>query len=604
MPSRVGRTGPPRTPGYDSQQPATASRIRRPADGRPDVTKGRYFFQGSLLSILGVAVIGSTLALTQRGSEYSFFDPVIEVKREISRAYVDQPDEQKLQTGAIKGMIETLNDPYTVYVPAAERTEFTKELTGEFVGIGAQVIVKDNWLTIVTPLDDSPALKAGIIPDDRIVEVDGKSTLGKSVDDCITLLTGEPGTQAVIVIERNGQKLPPITITRERITARTVDGFHRSADGKWQYIVDAGRKIAYLRLTQFTPTSSAELTDALESIGARKGELGGLVLDLRGNPGGLLNEAIAMADLFLKEGVIVSTKGRSIPEEVARAEEPGTLPDFPIAVIANGSSASASEVLSGALSENHRAIMVGTRTFGKGSVQSVKTLQTGGGAQLKITEQLYYLPSGRCIHRKDNSAEWGVDPSPGFYVPMTDPEIVEMLKVRRQESLIHSGEPKNVTDPTPSDRAPDANWSDPSWILDHLKDKQLAAAVRAVQGKIDTGEWTPTGEAGEPAQQGTLAEVKAGEKLRERLLRELDRVERRLDALESGDSGELAKKAAPPSLWPDDLDLTDGHVQVLDKEGKLVATLRITGPNLEHWLVDAAVEPEKDKPAPVPEPKP
>lgn len=568
------------------------------------MNSGRALYQGGLFGILGVAVVGSTLALSR--PDYSFFDPIIDVERIIAQRYVSDPDRDAMRLAAINGMVESLNDPYTVYVPPTQTRNFTKDLTGDFVGIGVQIGARDGVLTVITPLEDTPAYRAGVLANDRIVEISGTSTTGLSPDQCVDLLTGEPGTEVSFVVERDGQRIP-FKVTRERIVAKTVKGFHWQAPkpagapaadpgvppasgrtdaakdaGSWQSFIDPARRIAYIRLTQFTPTSGDEITSTLESLGAREGKVGGLVLDLRFNPGGVLADAIQIADLFLKDGTIVSTKGRAHDEEVARAVADGTLPDFPLAVLVNGGSASASEVLAGALVENKRAVIVGTRSFGKGLVQSVISLPSGQG-QLKITEQKYYLPSGRCIQRDDASPEWGVDPSPGFYVPMTDDETAEFLRVRREEEIIggdrHGGS--------------EERWSDPAWIIERLKDKQLAAALKAVQLKLDAGaasDWTPTGEALPASASLSLGELSRVGKLRDRLERELSRLDRRIAQLESA-SGSVA--AQPQDLWPDDADLTGGAVEVFDKTGKRVARLSITGPDVERWLAEADLKPDE-----------
>jgi len=545
------------------------------------VRNSRLISVAALTATAGAVVLASTSAFSHRGDDYRFLDPLIDIKQILSERYVDVPNNETLQTGAINGMLEALNDPYTVYVPAAKKTEFTKDLTGEYVGIGAAVNIADDWLIIVSPLEDSPAYKVGLMADDKVVEIEGKSTHKLDVDACIKLLSGTPGTKVNIVVERKGEKLP-ITITREHIKTKSVKGFHRDdADAnKWLFVIDPARRIGYARLTQFTPGCADELHAALESAGARDGKLAGLVLDLRNNPGGLLSEAIKISDFFLKDGVIVSTKGRAVPEEIARAKPEGTFPDFPIAILLNGQSASASEVLSGALVDNSRAVVVGTRSFGKGMVQNVLSLQSGG--ELKITEQKYYLPSGKCIQRADDSAEWGVDPTPGFYVPTTDEELIEMFKARRQEEIMR---------PAGAAAGAEQRWSDPDWILSQLRDKQLAAAVKAVQGRVDSGAWTPTG------QQGDTSKVAGGELLRlrqthERLTRELIRVERRQDTLEGAGAAKLDN---PEDLWPDTVDVTGGTLQVFDKDGKAIATLKITGNTLEKWLIDAEVK--KDGPA-------
>lgn len=559
--------------------------------------KARVVFEASLVTILGVAVFGSTLALVRKSDDYAFLDPLIEIKAALSSTYVDQLSPEtirKMQEGAISGMLEVLEDPYTVYVPPAQTAQFDKDLTGEYGGIGAQVQVIDGFLTIISPLEDSPALRAGLLPDDRVVEIEGQSTLGLTVEQCVERLTGKPGTEVKLTLERKGQKMP-MTLVREKIKTRVVKGFHRDDKDstKWQFMIDDKRSIAYIRLTQFTPRCTLELIESLRACGALDGRLKGLVLDVRGNPGGLLEEAVAMADLFLKDGVIVSTRGRAFSERVAKAQAPGTLGDFPIAVLINGSSASASEILAGALVENGRAIAVGTRTFGKGSVQSVRpiTVREGDGsekrAELKITEQGYYLPSGKSITRKPGSTDWGVDPSKGFYVPLTDEQTLEMLRVRRDEEILRA---------TDKPAEPGQKWDDTDWTLDSLKDPQLTAAVRAMQQRLDTGEWKPTGQ--ESISLGDLA----GEELarihaaRDRLTRELIRLERRADEIEKGTS--VADAGKRPDLWADSLDLTGGRVQVFDKDGNLVSTLSITGNSLERWLMDADVKKAEPDPNP------
>jgi carboxyl-terminal processing protease len=316
----------------------------------------------------------------------------------------------------------------------------------------------------------------------------------------------------------------------------------------------------------------------MKELGADKGELKGLILDLRNNPGGVLQDAEAIADLFLESGTIVSTKGRAFRENVTRAVKEGTLPEFPIAILINGMSASASEVLSGALVDNNRAITVGSRTFGKGLVQSVHTIPNHG--QLKVTEQTYHLPSGRSIHRTDDSVEWGVDPTQGFYVPATDAEVVDMIRVRREHEAITAAKSNGAS-----------NWSDSEWIANTMKDKQLAAALKAVQVKLDTGEWKPTG--------GPLPEITAAASqdltraraYRTRLERELGRVDRRIEGLETA-SGD---KEPVVDLWPDATEVAGGRVDVYDKEGKLVGKYKVEFADLERWLVDAGVKKEGDE---------
>lgn len=554
---------------------------------------GRIVVQGVLVTVLGAAALGSTLAL-RSSPDYKFLDPIIEAQHLITSRYVEQPDLKKLQEGAIKGMIEALNDPYTVFVPASNATEFAKDLLGEYVGIGAQITINDGWLEIISPLEDSPSFRAGLMAEDRVLDIDGFSTYNAGVEECMKRLMGEPGTKVSLTIERKGQKIN-VELVRAKIKTRSVKGYHREdADGnRWMYLIDGERRIAYLRLTQFTPKCAEEVLAAMRAVGADQGRLNGLVLDLRFNPGGILGEAVQIADLFLKSGKIVSTRGRVYEEETALARDEGTLPEFPIAVLLNGSSASASEVLAGALVENNRAIVVGSRSFGKGSVQTVRPLERGGGAELKLTEQGYFLPSGRSITRKDDSSTWGVDPSDGFYVPVEDRELLEMLDVRRKLEILR---PENSS----ADADSDGNWTSTDWVLERLKDKQLTAAVRALQARVDTGAWKPTGETLNQDARVAAGEINRLRLTRDRLDRELSRTESRLDVLERGAPAPVANAR---DLVPDGVDLTGGAIKIYDKDGKVIAALDITGNDLERWLIDADVKPAAAPPAAAPEQK-
>lgn len=540
-----------------------------------------------LYAILGIAVIGSTLAIAQRTNDYRFFDPLIEVKTLIDRYAAEEPDLDDLQLAAIEGMIEALDDPYALYVPPRLNEDFEKELTGEYVGIGAEVNSIDGVFTIVTPMDDSPAFRAGLMAGDKVRYIDGQATEGLSVDESIDLLLGEDGTEVTLTVERDGETID-ITITRGKIKARAVRGYRRAADenASWDYMLDPQRRIGYIRVSQFTPSVAAEFEEALREIGAHEGGLAGLIIDVRWNPGGLLDQAVRMADLFLEEGVIVSTKGRAFEERFARAAEEGTLPAFPIAVLINGQSASASEVLAGALVENDRAIAVGERSFGKGSVQSVHPLGGGGtGGSLKLTEQRYYLPSGRSLQRTDESVTWGVDPTPGFLIAVNDDDLRELLRVRREAEIIQGGDTSG--DGTGSESA---DPSDPAWITEHLKDRQLAEAVRAVRTCIETGSWPESDASEQDASEAVAAqEMSRLMRTRERMLRELDRLDTRLEAVRTG----AGDNAGRPDwdLWADDTEIEGGRVIIRDEAGNEVAVLRITGPDLERWLIDADVEP-------------
>ncbi|MDQ7013001.1 MAG: S41 family peptidase [Planctomycetota bacterium] len=542
--------------------------------------KSKMVLQLALLGILGVAVLGSTLRIAQMGDDYRFFDPLVEVKHLLDTRAYRPAEPQALQNAAIEGMVEAVGDDYTVYVPPTESEDFEKRLIGEYVGIGAAVNIEEGYLTIVTPLDGSPAIRAGIQAGDKIVEIEGESTLGKTIDDNIELLMGEPGVPVNVTVERDGERFP-VEIVRDHINTVQVKGIERRGENDWRFMLDEERKIAYIWLTQFTPGCAAEVREALESVGASKGELNGLIFDLRWNPGGVLREAVDLVDMFIDEGVVVTTRSRDGDEDVDRATTEGTLPDFPVVILLNRFSASASEVFSGALVDHDRAVVLGERSVGKGSVQSVIPIPSAPGAILKITDRNYYLPSGRSIQRTDDSAVWGVDPTPGFYVPLTQEEAREVARARQAEDIIrddadnlHAG----------------SRFADPGWIETELRDVQLAAAMRAIAAKIETGEWLHPGSDQPVTELAAQAELKRLAEGREQLILELERLQRRIGAIEGGT--DLAAADLETDLWPDETNVAGGTVEVRDAEGNIIAQLEIVNESLERWLVGAGLEPK------------
>lgn len=557
-----------------------------------------------LVFLLGlfVARLPSTLAqITGTGQPMDVFE---DVRKLVERNYVDPPKPEVLAKGAITGLLEALDDPYAEYIPAEDAADFEKAMTGSFSGIGAEVQTRDGFLHIVSPLEDSPAWAAGILAGDKVVKVNGETTAGLSVDKCIKLITGPEGTMVTLDVVRGGIDMQ-FTIKRAKIVSKSVRGFRRGIDGTghWEFLIDEASKIAYVRMSQFTPTSPMELAEALDAAEVKAGGgLGGLILDFRSNPGGFMDSAIAIADMFLDSGKIMSTKGRNFPEVIYQAEpnaDGSPAPNFPIAVLVNSASASASEIVAGALQDNGRAIVIGTRTFGKGLVQGVQQLPHDRRASVKFTTQRYYLPSGRLIQRTDDSSEWGVDPSPGFFVPTTDQETLAWILRRRDWDILRKdgvlpqnkpGEPAPAMPPPLSEQ----HWNTPEWIDSEAKDKQLAAALRAMQGKLRGPDWTKATDASEQHGKLALAELRTLERARDRMTKEFARLDKRLETLESAAS---AGKAAPKleDFWSDDLDLTGGMVDVRDKSGKVIAELKITGRDLERWLAFADLEMDKSK---------
>jgi carboxyl-terminal processing protease len=516
-------------------------------------------------------------AAVDAADPYAWFDPIVDIQRLVATRFVTEPDLRALQIGAISGMLETLDDRYTVFIPEESIAEFDKALRGEYVGIGASVNTTDGWATIVSPLDESPALAAGLLPGDRILEVDGQTTMGEDLDETIERIIGEEGTTVTLTIEREGEQLT-VPIVRRPIVTRSTAGFVRDG-ATWDYLVTNQPPIGYIRLVSFGATAASEFREALAGLqdqGAR-----GLIIDLRDNSGGLLGAAIQIADLFLEEGAIVSTRGRAHDEETYYASPQTLAPDMPLLVLINRRSASASEVLAGALADNDRAVVLGERSFGKGLVQNVLQLPSGAG-QLKITEQRYYGPSGKLIQREDEAADWGIDPTDGFFVAMTNAETATALRTRAQDTVIREDRPA----PRPADdQLPE------DWVRERYQDLQLAAAIEAMRTRLTAGEWTPVSETSDddaPARQELFYAVRA----RDYLLRELERANQRIDALGTVASAEEADEL---SILPDDAKLTGGLIEIRDADGNLVRTLEITGDTLERYLVDAPVQPAEPK---------
>jgi carboxyl-terminal processing protease len=529
------------------------------------------------LTPMGPAWAVNTASEAPNESPFAWFDPIIETQRLIQDRFVTRPDMPALQMDVLTAMIEGLGDPYTVFVPTARLDDFNKTLRGEYVGIGASVRTEEGWMTIASPLEDSPAIHAGLMPGDRVVAIDGITTEGEALQDSIDRLTGEPGTVVLVTIGRGDREFD-VTITRRHITQRTVEGFARIGDG-WDFLIDPANRIGYIRVTQFNAPTIEEFRSAIDAI-TGSGGIGALVLDLRFNPGGLFPAAIEIADLFLDSGVIVSTRGRVGEDETVYAVAEGTLGDFPMVVMVNRQSASASEIVAAALQGNGRARVVGERSFGKGSVQNVVSLPSGVG-QLKITERHYFGPGDRVIHRTDDSAIWGVDPDPGCFSPMTNEQYNGMIRVRNERTVINGGA---GSAPAPAPTEPGALAE---FCRATLLDPQLAVAVEALEQRLATGAWVATGEDADDESSMEVVELQRIRGIRDRLLRELDRVDRRVGAIEGAVTEEEARSI---ELIPEDATIVGGSVEVFDASGRLVATLRITDEGLRRWLSGAPVE--------------
>ncbi len=328
-------------------------------------------------------------------------------------------------------------DQFTSMIWPEDYAEFEKHTQGHFPGVGIQIQIKNTILTVVSPLEDSPAFRADIQAEDQIMKIDGESAEGLSLTEAVRKITGPVGTNVVLSIHRpSTKKTTDYTLTREEIQIKTVRGYERVPHSdQWNYFADPDYKIAYVRLTNFAQDTAAELRQALNEIEAQGGQA--LILDLRFNPGGLLRSAIDISELFLDPGkTIVSTSGLNAEEVEARSSSRSG-PTFhkPVIVLVNKSSASASEIVSGALKDHARALIVGERTFGKGSVQNLIPVgRRGGAAHLKLTTAHYYLPNGSLIHKVEGADEWGVEPD--ISVVMTPSEAGRAFRMRRDADVI------------------------------------------------------------------------------------------------------------------------------------------------------------------------
>ncbi|MDA9895911.1 S41 family peptidase [Amylibacter sp.] len=341
-------------------------------------------------------------------STYENLDLFGDIFERIRSSYVEEIDEEKLIESAISGMLSSL-DPHSSYMAPEDFSTMQVQTRGEFGGLGIEVTQENGFIKVVSPIDDTPAANAGIEAGDFITKVDGESTLGKTLDEAVDKMRGPVGSEIIITVVREGVDEPfDVSIIRDTIEIKAVKA---RTEGK----------TIVLRVSSFTSKTYPNLKDSLEKeIKAAGGleNVNGVVVDLRNNPGGLLNQAIRVSDAFLESGEIVSTRGRAAGDAERYNATPGDLTNGkPVVVLINGGSASASEIVAGALQDHHRAIIVGTKSFGKGSVQTIIPLSSGGAA-MRLTTARYYTPSGRSIQ------SLGVSP-----------DILVKQRVRSEEDL-------------------------------------------------------------------------------------------------------------------------------------------------------------------------
>lgn len=394
----------------------------------------------------------------------------------VSDSYVDDVTGAALKNAALEGMLESL-DPNSSYVPEESLGRFNSLLEQRFAGLGVQLAGPPTHpaFTVVATLYNSPAFRKGILPGDQILQVDGVELGSMDTTEVSKRLTGAVGTAVRLTLDRAGQRID-VQVTREYVEVESVTGDRRLANGSWNFLLEKHPKIAYLHANLFGEKTAGEIENAIKSL---DGSIQALILDLRDNGGGLLQAAVQTCDLFLNDGVIVSTEGRGGKNIDTATAQPGTilLSSIPIAVIINSNSASASEIVAACLKDRERAIIVGERSYGKGSVQSVIPVE-GGRAAIRFTTAYYYPPSRRRIHKRAKDSpedEWGVMPSPGAEVVLTEDQLnVATERMRRRSEPLRNGV---ITD------HPLAKVEDPE-DRQLAEDAQLVKAIEMLEAKI------------------------------------------------------------------------------------------------------------------------
>jgi carboxyl-terminal processing protease len=421
-----------------------------------------------------------------------------EVYEQVRANYVEPVSDKHLVEGAIKGMLGSL-DPHSNYMDAKEYREMQVQTRGEFAGLGMQVTMENGLVKIISPIDDTPAAHAGLKPGDLILAIDKQPVSDMSLSDAVDKLRGAVGSQVTLTVRRQGVDPFEVTLTRAEIHVEPVK-YHME-----------GHDIGYIRITSFSERTSSTLETAIKSLKQQAGDqLAGIVLDLRNNPGGLLDQAVAVSNAFLDQGDIVSIRGRRSQDSRRFEAQPGRdlVRGLPMVVLINGGSASASEIVAGALKDHHRAILLGTRSFGKGSVQTVLPVKESGGA-IRLTTALYYTPSGRSIQGTGIEPDVVVEPAKIENTPTegrlheadlrgalknTDAEALEKGQVPQANApkpADHSeANTKTVTTAEPSPNVPpgtkplpkaDASALDPN-LIGTDQDYQLVRAVDLLRG--------------------------------------------------------------------------------------------------------------------------
>jgi carboxyl-terminal processing protease len=435
----------------------------------------KLFLEIFLISLLmaGILLFKGNNGQVKAGTSdvYKNIEIFAEVLRQIEKNYVEPQDPKELIYGAIKGMVQNL-DPHSSFMTRDEHQELLIETKGSFSGVGIEISVRDSVLTVVSPIEGTPAYEAGIEPGDKIIKIDGNSTNEMTLPEAVKSIRGPKGTKVKLTIMREDNNKPlDFTITRDVIPLKSVRRLLLTPD------------IGYVRVSNFQSKTSEDLNSALEGF-EKDHVLKGLILDLRNNPGGLLSQAIEVSDLFLDSGLIVSTKGRNASQDMeVSAHKDKVERNYPVIVLVNGGSASAAEIVAGALQDNKRALILGTRTFGKGSVQTILPLSDGSG--LRLTTARYYTPGGRSIQLS------GITPDIEMkYVPFDDKKEKKTPHIVREKDL--RGHMANETGEEKAIEAKEDNDKNEKAQMLLERDNQVRNALQLLQtwnifSKINVG---------------------------------------------------------------------------------------------------------------------
>jgi carboxyl-terminal processing protease len=391
--------------------------------------------------------------------DYELLTLFVDTLDQVERNYVQNVSRRELVEAAIQGMLSKL-DQHTNYISPEDLDQFKTGVESEFAGIGIHVTSRNGELTIAGPVPNSPAQRAGLAAGDVITHVEGKAIKGLQIDEATRLLKGKAGTSVEFTLRRKDSKSETMKLSREVVRMETVLGWQRKPDNGWSFWYDADQKLGYVRIASFSRHTADDLRKSLEELTSQG--MRGLILDLRLNPGGLLSSAIEVCDLFVSEGRIVSTSGRNVEEKKWDAHIRGTFEGFSIGVLVNRASASASEIVAACIQDHQRGVVIGERTWGKGSVQNVVELE-GGHSALKLTTAKYFRPNGKDINRDENETEdgeWGVQPDAGLEVKTSNADLYELNAQYRIREALHNGQPRNAD-----------GWSDVQLIraVEHLK---------------------------------------------------------------------------------------------------------------------------------------